>query len=189
MLDRDKYLSFKECQQLRKWAKEKGTPVEWMVIDFLLNTGCRATETRKGKVKDLNLSREPTITVLGKGNKLRTIQISNQLKAHLQKFIAWKESVNQDVNPEAFLFLSKKGNYFSLMGVQQLFKRVAKRAGLRSVYSIHACRHSFGFLTFQKSKNIRLTQLLLGHQSLSTTMIYTHVSDQEISRTVNGLWR
>ncbi len=189
MLDRDKYLSKAEAKQLRKWAKEKGSEIEWAVIDFLLNTGARASECRKVKIKDLNLSREPTITVLGKGKKLRTITISNQLKKHLQKFIVWKESANQDVNPDSYLFLSKMGNYYSLMGMQQLFKRVAKRAGLRSVYSIHSLRHAFGFLIFQKSKNIRLTQLLLGHQSLNTTMIYTHVSEKEISQTVNGLWR
>jgi len=199
MLDRDKYLSELEAKQLRKYSEamalldlEKGRSFyirAWAVIDFLLGTGCRASEVRMVKIGHLSLRKEPCVTVTGKGNKKRTIDISNDLKKHLKHFIAWKRLLNEGIDSDDYLFTNRLGKYWTLMGIQNLFKKMAKEAGLRPVYSIHSTRHAFGFMTFKKSKNIRLVQNLLGHSSLGSTQIYTHVDPEEIKTTVNNLWQ
>ncbi|MFC1896505.1 tyrosine-type recombinase/integrase, partial [Thermodesulfobacteriota bacterium] len=87
-----------------------------------------------------------------------------------------------------FLFINRLRKPWTLQGTENLFKKVSKEAGLLSVYSIHSTRHCYGFLTYSKSKNIRLTQTLLGHSSISTTMIYAHVDPGEMMATIDGLW-
>jgi integrase/recombinase XerD len=199
MLDRDKYLNEEEVKQLMTYSKamallalERGTAFyvrAWIVIDFLLGTGCRATETRLLKIGSLNLKgSEPTVTVIGKGKKQRTIVISHSLRKHLKEFMRWKKMMNEPIGKDDYLFTNKYKKPWSLMGIQGLFKKMAREAGLRPVYSIHCTRHTVGFKTFKESKNIRLTQTVLGHSSLVTTQIYAHVDPDEIKETMNNLW-
>ena len=198
MLDRDKYLSEQEGKRLLEYCEamslrdlERGKtywPRRWAIIDTLLGSGARASEVRLLKCIDLSLGKEPCITVLGKGGRKRTIPISGKLKKHLKEYLQWKRLLNEGTEPEDYLFVNRLNKPYCLMGVQQLFKTCAKGAGLRSVYSIHSTRHCFGFMTFSKSKNIRLTQILLGHRRLTTTECYTHVSPEEMVETVNSLW-
>ncbi|MCK4488073.1 MAG: site-specific integrase [Desulfobacterales bacterium] len=199
MLDRDKYLSPEEGKRLLEYCEamslrdlERGKtywPRRYMVIDFLLNTGCRATETRHLKCGDTALSgREPCVSVNGKGGRRRTIPISTKLAKHMKQYLKWKELLGESVAPEAYFFVNRLGRHYTLMGVQQLFKKCCRDCGLRPVYSIHSTRHAYGFATFSKSKNIRLTQVLLGHRRLGTTEIYTHIDPAEMVETVNSLW-
>lgn len=198
MLDRDKYLSEQEAKRLRDHCEgqslldlKKGRtywPRRWAIVDTLLGTGCRASEVRLLKCGGLALGRESTITVNGKGNRRRTIPISSKLKKHLKEYLQLKKLLDEGCEPGDYLFTNRLGKPYCLMGIQQLFKTCAKGAGLRPVYSIHSTRHCYGFLTFQKSKNIRLTQVLLGHRRLATTEVYTHVDPSEIVATVNNLW-
>ena len=196
---RNKYLSLSEVKHLRKYAEgmalldlEKGRSYyvkAWAIIDFLLATGCRASETRKMKIGDLDLGQVPTIKILGKGDKTRVIEIGRGLKKHLKKFIAWKKTNREDVSGDAFLFRSRRGSGYSLFGIQSVFKKMAREAGLRSCYGIHSTRHTYGFLVYNQNKNLRLTQRQLGHSNISTTQIYAHVSPEEVTQTVNSLWR
>lgn len=198
MLDRDKFLSEQEARQLRDYCEAQSLldlqhgrtywPRRWAIIDTLLGSGARASEVRLLKCVDLSLGKEPCISVNGKGNRRRTIPISAKLKKHLKEYIAWKKLLGESTDPDNYLFMNRLNKPYCLMGIQQLFKRCAKGAGLRSVYSIHSTRHCFGFMTFSKSKNIRLTQTLLGHRRLGTTEIYTHVDPAEMVETVNNLW-
>ena len=198
MLDRDKYLSEKEARTLMTYAEgqalralERGTkffPKAWCIIDVLLSTGIRASECRKIKIADLYLGNEPCISVIGKGRKSRTIQISAGLKKHLKQYLQFKKRIKEGTEIEDYLFLNKFGGCYSLMGIQSLFKSMAKRAGLRSVYSIHSTRHCFGFLMYKKTRDIRLVQELLGHSDLSSTQIYTHIDLEAKVAAVNNLW-
>jgi len=200
MLDRDKYLSEEEVKQLMAYSEamalralKRGTAYyvrAYAVIDFLLGTGCRATETRLLKIGNLNLKgSEPSVTVIGKRKKHRTIVISDTLRKHLKEFLNWKKMMIEPIGKDDYLFTNKYKQPWSLMGIQGLFKKMAREAGLRSVYSIHCTRHTVGFKTFKESKNIRLTQTVLGHSSLVTTQIYTHVDPDEMKETMNNLWR
>ena len=200
MLDRDKYLSEEEVKQLMAYSEamalralKRGTAYyvrAYTVLDFLLGTGCRATETRLLKIGNLNLKgSEPSVTVIGKRKRQRTIVISDTLRKHLKEFLNWKKMMNEPIRIDDYFFTNKYKKPWSLMGIQGLFKKMAREAGLRSVYSIHCTRHTVGFKTFKESKNIRLTQTVLGHSSLVTTQIYTHVDPDEMKETMNNLWR
>lgn len=198
MLDRNKYLSESEAKQLREFTEGKALldlkkgrrtwVVRWMGIDFLLGTGCRVSEARKLRCGDVNLRREPTVRVFGKNSRWRTIPISTKLKRHMREFWAWKETVGEPTGDDDPFFRNRLGRGYSLSGFQSLFKACRNQAGLRHVYSVHSTRHCFGYMTFSKSKNIRLTQHLLGHRRLATTEIYTHVTNEELVTTINDLW-
>lgn len=198
MLDRDKYLSPEEGKRLLEYCEamslrdlERGKTYwvrRWVIVDTLLGTGCRASEVRLLKCGDLALGKEPCISVVGKGKRKRTVPISHKLRKHLKEYLQWKRLLNEGTEPDDYLFVNRLNKPYCLMGIQQLFKKCAKGAGLRSVYSIHSTRHCYGFMTFSKSKNIRLTQTLLGHRRLGTTEIYTHVDPAEVVETVNSLW-
>ena len=198
MLDRDKYLSEQEARRLMEYSEamslralERGTTFyvkAWAIIHTLLGTGTRASECRKIKIGDLHLGREPSIKVVGKGGKKRTVEISKDLKNHLKKYLKYKKMLNEGTEPDDYLFTNKLKRHWTLAGFQQLFKKMAKEAGLRSVYSIHSTRHCFGFMIYRKTKDIRLTQELLGHSDLSSTMIYSHVDPEDKVKAVNNLW-
>jgi integrase/recombinase XerD len=198
MLDRDKYLSELEAKQLMRYSEamslrdlERGNKYyvrAWAIIHTLLSTGTRASECRKIKIKDVHLEREPHIKVFGKGSKARTIEISHDLKKHLKEYLKHKRRLGEGIEPDDYFFTNKFKRHYTLAGVQQLFKKMAREARLRSVYSIHSTRHCYGFMIYRKTKDIRLTQELLGHSDLSSTMIYTHVDPKDKIRAVNDLW-
>lgn len=198
MLDRDKYLSEKEARTLMVYcegqalrALDRGNKFHvkaWAIIDTLLQTGTRASECRKIKIKDLHLKNEPKITVIGKGKKKRTIEISSGLKKHLNQYLQFKKRIGEGTEPEDYLFVNKFGHCYTLAGFQMLFKSMAKGAGLRKVYSIHSTRHCYGFLMYKKTKDIRLVQEMLGHADLGSTQIYTHVDLESKVAAVNNLW-
>ena len=141
MLDRDKYLSEQEARRLMEYSEamslralEKGTTFyvkAWAIIHTLLGTGTRASECRKIKIKDLNLGREPSIKVVGKGGKKRTVEISHDLKKHLIKYMKYKKILGEGIEPDDYLFTNKLKRHWTLAGFQQLFKKMAKEAGLR----------------------------------------------------------
>lgn len=200
MLDRDKYLSEAEAKKLMEFCEsqslldlERGRtywPRRWAIVDVLLNTGMRASECRLLKIQDLSLTaKEPCISVVnGKGGRQRTVPISGKLRKHLKSYLKQKELLGESTKPEDHLFVNRLKKPYSLIGIQALFKKCARDAGLRPCYSIHSTRHAYGFATFQRSKNIRLTQVLLGHRRLATTEVYTHVDPQQVIETVENLW-
>ncbi len=194
-MDKNKYLSQREAKRLMTYCRNKAKKTKdpfyvrsWAIIDTLLSTGIRGTECRKIKVEDCDLSREPTIKVHGKGGRVRTCEISQSLSKHLKHFIDWKKRNNESVAPDSYLFINRKKRHYTIQGIEYMFKKMAKEAKLRSCYTLHSTRHTFGFMVYGMSKNIRLTQELLGHRSLSSTQIYAHVDPTAKVAAINGLW-
>jgi len=197
-VNRDKYLTEKEVKRLMQYAEKRSDDDHyndrkfyvraWILLEVLFGTGIRASELRMIKIEDLNLSKEPTLTVLGKGNRKRTIEIGEDLAALLDGFLLWKDSNKEPMEDDDYVFINRLKRPWSLSGIQKLFKKMAKEAGLRSCYSVHSSRHSYGYMMYRKTKNIRLVQSLLGHRSLKSTEIYTHVDPEERARAVNNIW-
>ncbi len=188
----DKYLSKVEVKNLRKTVEEKSIvdlakgrttwPKVWMLIDLATKTGCRVAELAGIKIADLNLKGEPYVHVLGKGSKQRDIFIDNGLVRHLKQYIR-----TYKLKPDDYL-LNTNGRKFTTMGLQQQFKRACKATGLPEHYSIHAARHTYGTLLYEKEKNLRMVQNQLGHADVSTTAIYTHVTKEKTLAAVNRLY-
>jgi len=198
-LTRDKYMSLDEARRLKRTsedraladlAKGRTSAVRaWAVVDLALSTGLRVAEIAEIKISDLTLNGpEPQLIAHGKGGKDRAVTLPQDLKRHLREFIAWKKRLKEPTGPEDYLFLTERGGKFTTRGLQLLFKRAAKKAGLPSHFSIHACRHSYGTFLYQKTKDLRLVQDQLGHSTPVVTEVYSHITPEERARSVNGLW-
>lgn len=188
----DKYMSKAEVRDLRKATEEKAIvdlakgrmtwPKVWMMIDLVTKTGLRVAELASVKVEDLNLKRDPYIHVRGKGGKERDVFICEGLVKHLKKYIR-----SHGLKPDDYL-LNTNGRKFTTMGLQQQFKRACKVAGLPAHYSIHAARHTYGTLLYEKEKDLRMVQNQLGHSDVTTSAIYAHVTKERTLTAVNGLY-
>jgi len=117
----------------------------------------------------------------GKGDKSRVVKFSSKLKILILEYIDYRDKDSE------YLFPSERQNYMSSNGIQKVFKKWAKQAGLPARYSIHSCRHFYATALLKVSKNLRLVQMQCGHASPQTTTVYAQVLDEEIDEAVEKL--
>jgi len=190
----DKYLSTTEIKQLIKTikdatliAKSKGiiAPVrDSAIIQFTLGSGLRVKELSNLKVEHLHFQRGSNQIVVynGKGNKDRIVTISSTLKNIIQEYIEYNNS------DSPYLFPSERGEQLTRSGIQQIFKKWAKKAGLPKRYSIHSLRHTYATNLYKASGfNLRLVQKQLGHSSISTTQVYADTFDEDLENAVENI--
>jgi integrase/recombinase XerC len=165
--------------QIKKFLKAtEGNSRDHFLFPLFLFTGCRLSEVQQLNVG--NIRGKKQMRVLGKGRKSRMIPLSSQI----QKLA--KESLNGD--PDDFpLFRSQRGGRLSKGQIQVAFKRYLRKVGIQGKFSVHSMRHTFGTLIYKKTRDLRLTQELLGHASPSTTCIYSHVADLDKKRAVEAI--
>jgi integrase/recombinase XerD len=132
--------------------------------------GLRLQEVIDLKIADIN-SKQMFITIRqGKGKKDRTVMLSHKLLLLLRDyFITYM--------PKIFLFEGVKGNQYSPRSVQQVLKQTLDKSGIAKNASVHTLRHSFATHLIENGTDMRFVQELLGHNSIKTTMIYTHLTD------------
>ena len=200
ILTQEKFLKEEEVKRLRSFMEEKAIvaitkrqkkPVrDWALIDIALSAGLRASEIGNLKIKDIHVGKgENAIFVFeGKGKKSRLIKIGEKLKRHLKDFILWKKSVYEPTTPESYLFKSERNSKMQLSAIQKCFKTWAKQAGLKSRYSIHSLRHTYGTMMYRMSKDLRMVQKQLGHSSCRITEVYADVLSEDTERVVNALY-
>ncbi|WP_422107536.1 tyrosine-type recombinase/integrase [Winogradskyella sp.] len=145
------------------------------VIELLFASGIRVSELCALKTSDVTHGFS-LIKIQGKGNKERTIPITNlatknALKANLNMF------KTSDTSP--YLFINRLGNPLSEQSVRLLVKRLAKDAKIQRNITPHTFRHSFATLLLEEDADIRYIQHLLGHSSIMVTQIYTHVNERK----------
>jgi len=190
----DKYLSTTEIKQLIKTikdatliAKSKGiiAPVrDSAIIQFTLGSGLRVKELSNLKVEHLHFQRGSNQIVVynGKGNKDRIVTINNNLKKLIHEYMNYIQSKSE------YLFPSERGEQLTRSGIQQIFKKWAKKAGLPKRYSIHSLRHTYATNLYKASGfNLRLVQKQLGHSSISTTQVYADTFDEDLDNAVENL--
>ena len=142
--------------------------------------------------KDLDINfEENQMTVIGKGNKERTIYLNKACVKAINDYLAIrpKEAVKKDSkNSDKALFLSERRQRISRRMVQEIIYSELKQAGIDSKkYSVHKLRHTAATLMYQYGGvDIRALQELLGHESISTTEIYTHVSNEQVRNAVES---
>lgn len=196
-LSPDKFLSRDEVGRLLKAVHEKAAAdrergrLVWprieMMIQLALGTGMRVCELASVQVQDLNLDREPSVFVrFGKGERSRSVSISDDLKKRLKRYI----NVNK-LKADDFL-LNYNGKPYTTMGLQQQFKKASKSAGLKTgtdkEYAIHCLRHTFGTRLYEVERDLRMVQQQLGHSSISTTQIYAGVSKERTYEAMNKMY-
>lgn len=140
-----------------------------------LYCGLRVSECANLKKTDVDLNSRHAAIRHGKGDKARTVRFSNEVVGLIEQYLKKREDNN------AYLFLKKDGSdKIDVRGIQKLVERCAKRAGIQKKVTPHKLRHSFATHLLESGTDIRYIQTLLGHSDLSTTQIYTHVSDKQL---------
>jgi len=147
----------KGLQQLRDKA----------MLETLFSTGLRVSELAKLKVEDINLAK-PEFTVRGKGSKLRLVFLSETARYWIKKYLA------ERTDPEERLFP------ITPRSIERLVSRYARLAGIMKRVTPHTMRHSYATDLLMNGADIRSVQAMLGHSSITTTQVYTHITDQQL---------
>lgn len=150
------------------------------IIETLYSCGLRVSELIDLKFSDLFFD-EGFIKVEGKGSKQRLVPISPSAIREIQSYLYYRGEIVVKKGHEDALFLSKRGTAISRIMVFHFIKQYAAEAGIQKIISPHTFRHSFATHLLEGGANIRAIQLMLGHEKLTTTEIYTHM-DREYLR-------
>ncbi len=142
------------------------------LLETLYSTGCRASELTALDETDLDL-RRGLVRLRGKGRKERLGMLGEPAVEALRRYLAWKANLGLDRGP---LFLNHRGGRLSDRSLRRILDKCLRRAGLERHCSPHTLRHSFATHLLRRGADLRTVQELLGHASLGSTQIYTHVS-------------
>ena len=158
---------------------------DFAILTLFLNCGMRLSELVGINIKDIDFS-ECKLNVIGKGNKERTIYLNKACMDAIKNYLDVRPKTNIKSNSENALFLSERRERISNRTVQYIVKQELLKAGLdTNKYSVHKLRHTAATLMYKYGNvDIRALQELLGHESISTTEIYTHVDNEQIRNAV-----
>jgi integrase/recombinase XerC len=155
------------------------------ILEVLYSTGMRI-----GELVNLTESRidilSGIVSVLGKGKKERLCPLGRPAERALQNALAWRQDIWLSLgikgDPRRVIFLNKHGGPLTARSIERMMKTYVGYCGLKPSISPHALRHSFATHLLDNGADLRSVQELLGHASLSTTQIYTHVSVEKLKR-------
>ncbi len=154
------------------------------ILEILYACGLRVSELVNLKLSDLHLN-ENMISVTGKGNKQRLVPIGEGAKKQLTIYL---QQVRIHTAPkkeaENIVFLNRRGGKMSRQMIFLIIKKQVSRAGIRKTVSPHTFRHSFATHLIRHGADLRAVQEMLGHASISTTEIYTHLNDTDLKNTI-----
>lgn len=185
-----KYLSLEDSQKLLNvTANEDNRNKErdYAIITLFLNCGMRLSELVGINIKDIHFD-ECKMTVIGKGNKERTIYLNKACMKSIKDYLLARPNDKIDYKSKDALFLSERRERISRRTVQYIVDKELRQAGLDTTkYSTHKLRHTAATLMYQYGQvDIRALQELLGHASISTTEIYTHVANEQVRNAVES---
>lgn len=146
------------------------------VIELLFATGMRISELCSLKPSDIDLQ-SSNVLIYGKGAKERVLQIGNP--EVLSALTAYKDAFEKDIDASGYFFVNRLQHKLSDQSVRYMINHYAELAGIEQHITPHMFRHSFATLLLEQDVDIRYIQRMLGHSSISTTEIYTHVSNSK----------
>lgn len=151
------------------------------MLELMYATGLRVSELINLKLQDIDLSQD-IIRTFGKGSKERVIPIGDYAKEYVEKyFYEYRGSMIKKKACE-YLFLNNHGDKMTRQGFFKIIKKIAKEKGIDKPLSPHTIRHSFASHLLKYGADLRTIQCLLGHSDISTTQIYTHISNEELKK-------
>lgn len=140
-----------------------------LIVELLYDTGMRVSELVNLKVNDFNRG-ERSIRVLGKGKKERIVYYTEKCENALANYLNIRNNDNE------YLILNFKGNKISTRGIEKIIDNIILKASVNTKASPHTIRHTFATHLLNGGADIKSVQELLGHSSLNTTEIYTHIT-------------
>ncbi|QQS60488.1 tyrosine-type recombinase/integrase [Candidatus Falkowbacteria bacterium] len=149
------------------------------LLETLFSTGLRVSELAKLKIDDINLGK-PEFTVRGKGSKVRLVFLSETARHWIKKYL----DSRHDTNPHLFVGQSKinegSDKPLTSRSIERLVGRYARLAGIMKKVTPHTLRHSYATDLLLNGADIRSVQAMLGHSSITTTQVYTHITDNQL---------
>ncbi|GGA27669.1 tyrosine-type recombinase/integrase [Psychrobacillus lasiicapitis] len=156
----------------------------YAMIMFFLNLGLRVSELCS---LNLNSIQDRILHVIGKGDKERTVFLNNVCIQSLEVYMLKERKYIQGANTNEALFLSQKGTRLTRQTVAKIVKQINADSGLnKEKLTPHKLRHTSATIMYKNGADIRSLQHILGHTSVSTTQIYTHVEDKEIQQVIEN---
>ena len=151
------------------------------MLELMYAAGLRVSELVNLKLQDIDFSQD-IIRIFGKGSKERIVPIGDYAKEYLEKYIyEYRGSMLKKESSE-FLFLNNHGKQMTRQGFFKIVKKIAKEKGINKELSPHTLRHSFASHLLKYGADLRTIQELLGHSDISTTQIYTHITNEELKK-------
>lgn len=154
------------------------------ILEVLYATGLRVSELVNLTLDDLHLDLG-LLKILGKGDKERLIPIGDIAADWLQRYLATGRPLLGKQQDPHIVFLNQHGHGLTRQGIWKLIKGWVKAAGIDKTVSPHTLRHSFATHILENGADLRIVQELLGHADISTTQIYTHISDKRLTEVYN----
>ena len=182
-----KYLTLEESLDLLKSVDGKFKERDYCILTLFLNCGMRLSELVGINLKDIDFD-DNKLNVIGKGNKERTIYLNNACIKAIKEYLSIRPKEGVKFDSREALFLSEQKRRISNRTVQYIVKEELRLAGIdQNKYSVHKLRHTAATLMYKYGQvDIRALQELLGHESISTTEIYTHVDSEQIRNAVEN---
>ena len=153
------------------------------IIEVLFSCGLRVSELVNLKWSQV-YAEERFLRILGKGSKERLVPISNTALKEIENYLPWRNSLKIKPGEEDYVFLNRRGGHLTRVMILIMLKEQAEEAGIKKTISPHTLRHSFATALLEGGADLRVIQALLGHESIGTTEIYTHLSMQTLREEV-----
>jgi integrase/recombinase XerD len=149
------------------------------MLEVLYATGLRVSELVRLELSEVN-TRQGVVRVTGKGDKERLVPLGEEALAWLQRYLGEARSDLCRGRETSVLFPTRRGGAMTRQAFWHLVRRYARRVGIDAALSPHTLRHAFATHLLNHGADLRVVQMLLGHSSISTTQIYTHVATERL---------
>lgn len=179
-------LSDEDIEKLQStFDRSKPGPARnYVIVEVLYGCGLRVSELCNLKLSNVYMDEE-MLQVIGKGNKERWVPINPRALSLLENYLLTiRSQLTPQPGEEKYVFLNLRGHHLTRVAVFQFIKEAVEKAGLHKNVSPHSLRHSFATELVQNGADLRAVQEMLGHESLSTTEIYTHLTRQYLRDTI-----
>lgn len=153
------------------------------IIEVLFSCGLRVSELVNMKLSDLYLE-DRMLLVRGKGNKERLVPVSNKAIADLKRWFFDRNLMKIKPGEDDYVFLNRRGAHLTRTMILIMVKRQAEEAGIKKTISPHTFRHSFATALLQGGADLRSIQAMLGHEKIDTTLVYTHISNEQLRKAI-----
>ena len=174
------YLDYEDLDILLN-AFDLNKPLELrnkLIIEMFYSTGVRVSELVNIKLNDFNFS-DKSLKVFGKGSKERMVYFGDYVIELYNKYIIIRDKLLKGKKSE-YLFINNKGDNLTVSGVTNMLNMILKKVSIKNDISPHTLRHTFATHMLNSGADLKSVQELLGHSSLSTTSIYTHISNERL---------
>ena len=155
------------------------------MLELLYSTGLRVSELVNLELSNIDLE-NCTLKTIGKGNKERIIPISDYALYYVEKYINKYRGSMLKKGVNNYVFINNHGNVMTRQGFFKIIKKLAVEKNIKTPISPHTLRHSFATHLLDYGADLRSIQEMLGHSNLSTTQIYTHVSNEHLKNNYNS---